>query len=565
MDQPWLKFYDDDVPRTLTYPSITIPDLLRQTAEKHADQIATVFVGGRLSYAQLMQQVDRVAAALHAMGVRKGDRVAIMLPNCPQTIISYYAVLSIGAVTVLTNPLYVEKELEHQWGDSDVKAAIFLDIFWPKVETVSKDLNIELLITTGVHEYMSFVKGVLAPIELRRQGRWVEIPKASGVHQFKDLVHSRRRKPQDIDLSPDDLACLQFTGGTTGVPKGAMLTHNNLVASVHQIRQFLLAEHNEAEDKAIAIMPIFHVYGMNGVMNLAVRLAATQLLLPRPEIKDVIDAIVNERPTFFLGIPALYVAINNYPTIDKIDLTSIKACFSGGAPLPVEVIEEFENRTGARIAEAYGLTETASVTHVNPRKGLRKYGSIGVPIVGTEAKIVDVDDPSLEVALGEPGELLVRGPQVMTGYWNRPDETAKVLQDDWLRTGDIATMDEDGYFYIVDRKKDLILTAGFNVYPREVEEVLYKHPKILEAAVIGLPDTMRGEKITAYVTLRPGETATVAEIRAYCREHLAPYKQPRRVIFQDDLPKSMAGKVLRRQLREEALAQAARKKNSNAK
>jgi long-chain acyl-CoA synthetase len=353
---------------------------------------------------------------------------------------------------------------------------------------------------------------------------------------------------------PDDLACLQYTGGTTGLPKGAMLTHRNLVASVMQIRTFLLQGHRDAEDRAVAVLPFFHVYGMSGVMNLGVHLAATLILLPRLDISMLVDAIRSYHPTFFLGVPALYVAVNSYPGIDRVDLTSIKACFSGGAPLPVSVIEAFEARTGARIAEAYGMTEAASVTHVNPRRGVRKYGSVGVPIVGTDAKIVDVETGRRELPSGEAGELLVKGPQVMAGYWNHPEETAQVLTDGWLHTGDIATMDEDGYFYIVDRKKDLILTAGFNVYPREVEEVLYQHPKVLEAAVIGLPDAVRGEKVSAYVVLKPGETATAAEIRAFCRERLAHYKEPRAVTFRDKLPKSMAGKVLRRILHDEELA-----------
>jgi long-chain acyl-CoA synthetase len=277
------------------------------------------------------------------------------------------------------------------------------------------------------------------------------------------------------------------------------------------------------------------------------------VLIPQPEIKTIVEAIVAERPTFFTGVPALFVALNNYRNIDQIDLTSIKAVFSGAAPLPVEVIEKFEARTGARIAEAYGMTEASSVTHVNPLKGRRKIGSIGIPIIGTEAKIVDSADPAKERAIGEDGELMVKGPQVMQGYWNNPEETAEALIDGWLRTGDIARMDEQGYFYIVDRKKDMILSAGFNVYPREVEEVLYQHPKIKEAAVIGLPDGLRGEKITAYVTLLPNETTTAADIRNFCRDRLAPYKQPRKIIFRDNLPKSLAGKVLRRQLKEEAL------------
>jgi long-chain acyl-CoA synthetase len=404
------------------------------------------------------------------------------------------------------------------------------------------------------------LKRTLAPLELRRQGKWVKVDYTDTVHSFKKLIKNQRHQPPQVDISPNDLACLQYTGGTTGLPKGAMLSHGNLISSLVQIRSFLLFGHKDAEDIALAIMPFFHVYGMNGLMNLSMYLAATLVLIPQPEIKAIVDALESERPTFFVGVPALYVALNNYKTFDQIDLTNIKAMFSGAAPLPVDVMEKFEARTGARIAEAYGMTEASSVTHVNPRKGQRKFGSIGVPIIGTNAKIVDAEDSSKEMNIGEPGELLVKGPQVMQGYWRNDEETANAMHDGWLHTGDIATMDEDGYFYIVDRKKDLILSAGYNVYPREVEEVLYQHPKVLEAAVIGLPDSVRGEKITAYVVLKPDETATTADIRRFCRERLAPYKQPRSVVFRDELPKVLgAGKVLRRKLREEALAEMEKK------
>jgi len=555
MSKPWLKFYDAEVPAELVIPPLTIPDLLRHAAEKYPKHTATVFMGARMNYSQLKQQVDKLAAALHDLGIRQGDRVAIMLPNCPQTIIAYYATLSLGAVAVMTNPLYVERELEYQWGDSGVKAVISLDIFWPRIEAVRQKLPLEHVILGGIQDYMPVAKKLLAPLELRRQGKWVDVTYTDSVHPFKKLIDQHHLPLPIVDLHPEDLACLQYTGGTTGLPKGAMLSHRNLVASLAQIRAFLLYEHHDAEDIGLGIMPFFHVYGMNGLMNLGIHLAATLVLIPQPEIKTIVDAIVAERPTFFTGVPALFVALNNYRTIDKVDLTSIKAVFSGAAPLPVEVMEKFEARTGARIAEAYGMTEASSVTHVNPLKGQRKFGSIGVPIIGTEAKIVDAEDFTKELAQGEVGELMVKGPQVMQGYWNAPAETADTLHDGWLRTGDIARMDEEGYFYIVDRKKDMILSAGYNVYPREVEEVLYQHPKVLEAAVVGLPDGMRGEKIAAYLVLKPGETATPAEIRTFCRERLAQYKQPRTVVFRDSLPKALTGKVLRRQLREEALAE----------
>jgi long-chain acyl-CoA synthetase len=556
MSKPWLNFYDAEVPAELIIPPLTLPDLLQNAAKKYPKQIATVYLGARMTYGQLKQQVDKFAASLHQLGVRKGDRVAIMMPNCPQTMIAYYATVSLGAVTVMTNPLYVERELEFQWGDSEVEIVVSLDIFWPRIKAVRQKLpKIRHVILSGVQDYMPTLKRYLAPLELRRQGKWVNVKYNSTVHSFSKLVKRQRNQPPVVDLVPEDLACLQYTGGTTGLPKGAMLTHRNLIASLMQIRAFLLFGHGETEDVALAIMPFFHVYGMNGIMNLGIHLAATLVLVPQPEIKTIVEAIVAERPTFFVGIPALFVALNNYKSFDQIDLTSIKAMFSGAAPLPVEVMEKFETRTGARIAEAYGMTESSSVTHVNPRKGQRKFGSIGVPIIGTDAKVVDAEDWTKVLDVGEVGELMVKGPQVMQGYWNASEETMNALHDGWLHTGDMAYMDEEGYFYIVDRKKDVILSAGYNVYPREVEEVLYQHPKILEAAVIGLPDSVRGEKITAYVVLKPDQTATASEIRTFCRERLAQYKQPRAVVFCDDLPKTMAGKVLRRKLKEEALVE----------
>ncbi len=555
MNRPWLKFYDEGVPHTLNVPNLTVPDFLRVAAENHPDHPATVFMGGRLTYRNLLEKVQRFAATLHELGVGKGDRVGIILPNSPQIVIAYYATLWVGGVTVLTNPLYVERELVHQWGDAGVKIVITLDLLFPKVEAVCRTLNVQHIIVTGVQDFLPPVKKILLPLELRRQGKWVNIP-FDNRHIFSMKAMLARHHPTvpAAPLTPTDLACLQYTGGTTGLPKGAMLSHRNLVASVTQIRHFLLQGHQEATDRAVAILPIFHVYGM-AIMNLGLHIAATLILLPRFEIKDLIDSIKSEKPTFFLGVPALYTAVLNYPGAKNIDMTSIKVCFSGGAPLPVHVIEAFEQRTGARIAEAYGMTEAASVTHVNPRRGMRKYGTVGVPTVGTDAKIVDADDGVTELGVGEPGELLVKGPEVMQGYWNHPEETTKNLTGGWLHTGDIATMDEDGYFTIVDRKKDMILSAGFNVYPREVEEVLYTHPKVEQAAVIGIPHKLRGERVSAYIKLKAGQTATPSEIRQFARERLADYKVPRKVIFRDELPMSLAGKVLRRVLRDEEMGQ----------
>ena len=559
MERPWFQFYDDGIPHTLNLdiPASVIPEFLEQAARNHPRQAVTVFMGARMSYRGLYNRVRRLAGALSQLGVGKGDRVAIMLPNCPQMLIAYYAVLSLGGVTVLTNPLYVERELEHQWGDAGVKLVITLDLFYPKTKTVGTALGVSHIIVTGIQDYLPMTKKMLLPLELRRQGRWVDVEyDHQYILPFRHLAERKQPPPPSVSLQPDDLACLQYTGGTTGLPKGAMLTHRNLLASVTQIRSFLLQGHQETEDKVVAILPLFHVYGMNGVMNLGVLIAATLVLLPRLEIKDLIQAIKTEKPTFFLGVPALYTAVLNFAGIEKIDLTSIKVCFSGAAPLPVEIIKQFEERTGSRIAEAYGMTEASSVTHVNPRHGKRKFGSVGIPIIGTDAKIVDVDDENKVLGPNEAGELLIKGPQIMQSYWNDPQETADAFAEDgWLRTGDIAEMDEDGYFTIVDRKKDLIISSGYNVYPREVEEVLYQHPKIEQAAVIGLPNKVRGERIAAYIKLKDGQQATKGEIRKFCTEHLADYKRPRTIEFRDELPLSLAGKVLRRALREAELAQ----------
>jgi long-chain acyl-CoA synthetase len=557
-NRPWLRSYDAGVATSIDIPPITIPDLLRRSAQQHPNQTATVFLGGRLTYRRLLEDANRFAHGLTALGVKSGDRVAIMLPNCPQTIIAYYATLSLGAVAVMTNPLYTEPELVRHWTETGVQVAVVLDRLWPRVRSVGVTVPLRQVVVTGIQDYLPFPKNLLFPIKARREGSWVDVPTRSDTHTFRQVMRGRPIIDPTITLRPDDLACLQYTGGTTGVPKGAMLTHGNLVATVLQIRQFLMPGSKETEDRIVAILPIFHAYGMNAVMNLGVHMAATLILLPLPDLPMLMRAVRTERPTFFLGIPALYAAVNNYPGVDKLDLSSIKACFSGGAPLPVEVIKRFEQLTGARIAEAYGLTEASSVTHVNPRLGRHKLGSVGVPIVGTDARIVDAETGTRDLPAGEVGEIAVRGPQVMKGYWRRPAESDAVLRDGpdgpWLFTGDLGRMDEDGYFFILDRKKELILSSGYNVYPREVEDALAQHPAVQECAVIGLPDALRGERIKAFVILKPDAVLTPAQLISFCRDHLAPYKVPRAVAFRATLPRTATGKVSRRLLREEEQA-----------
>lgn len=566
MERPWLKFYDEGVPPTLEYPAKTLPDLLRETAAKHPQNTATVFFGGKLTYGQLKQQVDALAAALANLGVKKGDRVAVMLPNCPQAVIAFYATLTLGGVAVMTNPLYVERELETIWGDAGVRTAIILDRLWPRVRKVREKVGLKDMMVTGVQDYLPFPKNLLYPLKAKREKTWIAIGRQEGALFFKELVgKGGRPNPPALfpareggdspprrgeGLTPDDLACLQYTGGTTGIPKGAMLTHRNLVCNAIQTHRYIFHRSEEGEERFLAIMPFFHVYGLTAVMNVCVSQGWEMILIPRFEIDQLMEAIAKHKPTIFCGVPTMYVAINNYPK--PVDVTNIKACFSGAAPLPVEVLAEFERKTGARIAEGYGLTEAAPVTHVNPMYGQRKAGSVGLPIPDTDAKIVDVETGTRDLPIGETGEIVIKGPQVMRGYWNRPDETAQTIRNGWLHTGDIGKMDEQGYFYILDRKKDMIIAGGYNIYPREVEEVLYEHPKVLEAAVIGVPDPYRGETVKAFVVLKSGEQATAEEIVAFCKEKMAAYKVPTLVEFRDSLPKTMVGKVLRRELREQA-------------
>ncbi len=556
MEKPWLKFYDEGVPHSLEYPEMTVPDLLRESAQRFPDRVATIFFGGRLTYSQLQEQVNRFATALAGLGVKKGDRVAIMLPNTPQTIIAFYAVETLGAITVMTNPLYVERELKHQWTDAGVEVAVILDRLWPRVKAVREQTPVRHIIVTGLQDYLPFPKNLLYGLQARREGTWISVPREEGVLFFKELVRQHPPSPPAVTIQPDDLATLQYTGGTTGVPKGAMLTHRNLVAQVTQLRHYVFHRSEDGEECVVGVMPFFHAYGLNAVLNGSVSMASSLIVIPRFDVKTIVEAIEKERPTFFAGVPTMFVALNKYAREHKVDLTSIKTCFSGAAPLPVEVLHEFERLTGARIAEGYGLTEGTVASIINPMWGKRKAGSIGVPLPDMEARIVDVETGTQDMPIGEPGELILRGPTVMKGYWNKPEETAQVLRHGWLYTGDIATMDEEGYFYIVDRKKDMIIAGGYNIYPREIEEVLYEHPKVLEAVAVGVPDPYRGETVKVFIVLRPGESATEDEIIAFCRERLAAYKVPRLVEFRSELPKTLVGKILRRALREEELARA---------
>ena len=560
MERPWLQRYDAGVPKELIYPESGVPTLLEGAAKRYPARTAIEFMGFEMSYQELWTAARKFGTALQQMGIKKGDRVAVMLPNCPQFVIAFYGASLIGAVVVNTSPLYVARELEHQLKDSGAQTLVMLNLFFPRYREIAGNVSVKRVIVTGLQDFLPFPKNVLYPIKARRDGSWVTVKAESHIFFFKHLLDKYPATPSGVNIQPDDLALLQYTGGTTGTPKGAMLSHRNLVSNVAMAAAWNV-DAKDGQETVLGVIPFFHVYGMTVGMNWAVKMAATMVLLPRWNTKDVLEAIQKHKPTTFPGVPTMYVAINNHPEVKKYDLSSIRVCISGAASLPIEVSRTFEERSGAVLVEGYGLTETAPITHTNPLRGERRAGSIGIPLPGVDARVVDANRQTLKD--GEIGELAIRGPNVMLGYWQRPDETDKCIVNAldggrtpgrWLLTGDMARMDADGYFSIVDRKKDMIDASGYNVYPREVEEVLYEHPKVEEAVVVGVPDAYRGETVKAFIVLKDGETATEAEIIAFVRLKLAAYKAPRLVEFRAELPKTLVGKILRRQLLEEEKA-----------
>lgn len=546
----WHRHYPESTPKSLDYPDVPITYYLEKAAEEFPDREALYFMGKRITYRNLLQDVYRMAHALRDLGVQPGDRVAIMLPNSPQAVIAYYAVLLLGGIVVQTNPMYKERELEHQLKDAGAELIICLDLVYAQVAKVKEKTAIKQVIVTSIKDYLPFPKNWLYPLKLKKDGVTIDIPDENGIHPFTGLMKKALSDPISSQVqSTEEVALLQYTGGTTGLAKGAMLTHRNILVNVIQCDSWLL-KGERGKEKSLGIVPFFHVYGMTVVMNYSIYLAATMVLVPRFDVEEVLKLIQREKPTLFPGAPTIYVALINHPDIAKYDLGSIEACISGSAPLPLMVQEKFEKLTGGRLVEGYGLTEASPVTHANPIWKGRKNGSIGMPWPDTDCRIVDPATGE-EVEEGEMGLLQVKGPQVMKGYWNREEETSRTIQNGWLNTGDIATMDDEGYFYIMDRQKDLIIASGYNIYPREVEEVLYDHPGIQEAAVVGVPDPYRGETIKAFIVVKSGHTVTEEELKKYCRENLANFKVPRLYEFRDELPKTMVGKVLRRVLAEE--------------
>jgi long-chain acyl-CoA synthetase len=575
--RPWFASYPDGVPHTLEpYPDTSLYSILENSARAFPDAPALSFwlpgapMGKTITYRDLLAQVEQFSAVLASLGIGKGDRVGLVLPNCPQYVIAYFATLRLGAVVVGNNPLYTERELSHQLKDAGIEVCVTLDLLYPNVAAVRDEVGLREVIVGKVTDYMPFPLTLLAPRTIKKhhiaEGHtWPPVPADAKVRWWKGVMaESHPPVPVAQVDARNDLAGLIYTGGTTGLSKGAMLTHHNLLANVMQGTSWFPGL-ERGKEGVMCIIPFFHSYGMTVAMNVGIYMGGKLVLMPRFELVPTLKVVQKEKPTLFPGVPRLYIAINEAKETAKYDLKSLQACLSGAAPLPMAVAEKFARITGSSVAEGYGLTETSPITHANPIYGRRKEGSIGLPIPDTDCRIVDLDDWRKDMPPGEQGELIVSGPQVMRGYFNRPDETAGMIKEDaegrrWLLTGDIAKMDDEGYFSIVDRKKDMILVSGFNVYPTEIEQVLYRHPKVLKVCVVGIPDKTTGEAVKAYIVLKEGQTATAEEIREFSKDPqygLTGYRAPKYLEFRDSLPETLVGKVLRRVLLEEEKSKAA--------
>jgi long-chain acyl-CoA synthetase len=550
LDKPWKKQYTAEVPGSLSYAAAPIDHFLRESARSFPDRAALIFEGSRISYRSLDAQVDGCAAGLHRLGVRKGDRVALLLPNCPHAVISFYSIFRLGAIAVPINPLNQQREIAKQIDDAGARILITLDLFSATAQAVMGRSSGTVCIVGAISDYLPALKKMVYPLLNPKGAGAARHEPGCKTVAFSDLM--LKQAPPAADIAPADIAILQYTGGTTGISKGAELTHGNIVSNTAQMAAWYYII-RRGQEVFLTVLPLFHTYGIAVCMNLSLATASTMVLIPRFAPREVLKAIREYGVTFFPGIPGIYAALNNYRDIGKWDLSSVRYCVSGSAPLPVPVLKGFEKRTGGIILEGYGLTEASPVTHSNPVHRERKPGSIGLPLADTDCKIVDLTDGTREVPVGEAGELCIKGPQVMKAYWRRPDETREALKDGWLHTGDIARMDTDGYFYIMERKKDMIISEGFNVYPNEIDEVVLAHPDVAEAGAVGVPDSLRGERVVLFVVLREGRRLSQDELLAYCRERLAKYKLPRKVIFKSELPRTAVGKVLRRKLRDEAM------------
>lgn len=555
-NKPWLAHYDKGVPHTIEYPNVPLFHFLEEAARKYPDRACTIFKGAVISYREMDKLANSMAAALVEMGVKKGDRVGLFMPNTPQFVIAYFGVLKAGGVVVAVNPTYPVDEILTPVNDAGIEVMFTLSRFYGKICEVRKKSGLKKVIVTNIKETLPPVLRFLFTVaKEKKEGDRIAALEPGDVW-MQDLLKKHENSPKpNIEILPDDTALFQYSGGTTGVPKGAVALHRNIVANTLQMKAWFI---NAEEGKEVVLMgiPLFHVYGMVAGMNFGMTIGASMVMVPNArDLKDVLVNISKFKATLFPAVPLLYNALSNHPDVKagKYDLSSIKACISGSAPLMRETKEAFEKLTGGKVFEGFGMSETPTAATCNPLIGENKVGSIGMPLPDVDIKIISLDDGETEMPQGEIGEIVVNAPNVMKGYHNMPTETAnslRTLKDGktWLFTGDIARMDEDGYFYIVDRKKELIKPGGFQVWPREVEEAIMSHPKVLEVGVGGIPDPHRGETVKAWIVAKPGETLTEDEIKAHCKEHLAPYKVPTHYEFRSELPKTTVGKILRREL-----------------
>lgn len=548
-NRPWQRHYDYNVPTSVRIPRIPVYDLLRIPANSYPDKAAYNFFGSEMSYYNLRRQILRMANALGALGVKKGDRVGVHLPTSPQYLISYHAVLHLGAIVVNLNPMYTSEELTSLSEDTGLTTIITFDMVLPNIRILCQNVDIPRVVVTRVTDYIEGF-GVSTPKDLELEEGW---------HHFSQLIDncSDTKLPR-IEVTPADPALIQFTGGTTGLPKGAVLTHGNVVAATMQVSLWgspTIGFIPPEKRNVLSVLPYFHVYGTIVCMSWSLFNCATQILVPRFELEEFMGILGGfEQITFFPAVPTMINAVVNHPKAEELQLDrKLGLLNSGAAPIPVEIIEKMMDM-GISYSEGWGMSETTSLGISNPALGLKKNGSIGIPWPDTDVKLVDVEDGVTEVRPGEPGEIVLKSPLVMQGYWNNPEETAGQLKDGWLHTGDVAIRDEDDYFFIVDRKKDMIIAGGYNIYPREIDEVLFQHPKVQEAITVGVPDEYRGETVKAFVVLKPGESADPEEIISFTKEKLAAYKAPKEVEFRDELPKSAVGKTLRKVLRAEEAA-----------
>ena len=555
-ERPWLRFYADGVPANVQVPDVPLTHLLDASAERFPHRKALMFFGRSMTYARLLSSVDRFAGALRRSGVRKGERVALILPNCPQEIIAFYAILRLGAIVVPTNPLYTASELHHQLRDSGARVVIVFDKAYETLANSLPGTAIEHIVVTSLADYLPFVKRELLKLPIAKARRLLaelstEVPEHANVLKFDDLLREGPDNPQQTPVDPiRDLAVLQYTGGTTGRPKGAMLTHRNLVANAHQTAAWD-PDIRPGQDVNLAVVPLFHVFGLTFCLTCTTLVGGMVVLLPKYDLDLVLDAVRKYKPTHFPGVPPLYQQLAAAPESKKAGVGNIRTCVSGAMKLARTTVEAFKTGTGGQVVQGYGMTETSPVLMANPLDGNARHVSVGAPLPSTEARIVDENDPRRVLQIGYPGELIVRGPQIFAGYWNQPTETAETLsRDGWFRTGDIGVMSPDGFFTLIDRKRDVVIVDGFNVYPSEVENVLNAHPGVVEAAVVGIPDSGHGEVVSAYVIARQ-PAPSPQELTEYAARHLADYKVPVFIEIRETLPRNMLGKVLRRVLREE--------------